>query len=341
MLIEETVKTKVTPNMVEYYRSKGYNCVVGEYIFVKTSDLTTKSNVKVRYICDKCGEIITIRYCDYNRRHKEQKDCCNRCKYEKAKKTNLIRYGSENVMGNNSIRERLVETNIKRYGYDSAMKNKDISDKAKKTCMERYGVDNPAKSNIVKEKIIKTDMERYGVKHHLSSKEVIDKRIETNLKRYGVPHVLMSPEIIEKSRRTLYENGSCPTSKQQIHIHSIYGGKLNYPIGRTNVDIFFEESNIYCEYDGGGHRYMVFSKIMSDKEFTNREIRRGKYLESIGLKEFRIISKSDTIPSDDTLIDMKNFAFHKLLDEGYNWIKFDIDNGFVSYKGCQEPYKFN
>lgn len=99
MLIEETVKTKVTPNMVEYYRSKGYNCVVGEYIFVKTSDLMTKSNVKVRYICDKCGEIITIRYCDYNRRHKEQKDYCNRCKYEKTKKTNLIRYGSENVMG--------------------------------------------------------------------------------------------------------------------------------------------------------------------------------------------------------------------------------------------------
>lgn len=27
--------------------------------------------------------------------------------------------------------------------------------------------------------------------------------------------------------------------------------------------------------------------------------------------------------------------------KGYNWIKFDIDNGFVSYKGCQEPYKFN
>lgn len=341
MLIEEMLKTKVMSNTVSYYRNKGYNCSVGEYIEVKTSDLMPKSNVKIRYVCDKCSRVITIKYCDYNKRHKEEKDFCDKCKYEKTKMTNLAKYGSENVMGNNDIKEKVAETNIERYGYRSAMKNKKISNKVKKTCMEKYGVDNPAKSKAVKDKIVDTDMKRYGVRHHLSSKDVIDKRIKTSMEKYGVPYSIMSPEIIEKSRKTLYKNGNCPTSKQQIHIHEVYGGKLNFPIGRTNVDIFFENEKIYCEYDGGGHRYMVFSKRMTDEEFTKREIRREKYLESIGLKEFRIISKNDIVPSDDILTEMKNFAFHKLLDEGYNWIKFDIDNGTVSYRGCQEPYKFN
>ena len=341
LLINEEVKTKIMSNTVKYYRDKGYKCNVGDIIYVKISDLPNRSNVKIRYICDKCGEIKTIRYCDYNRRHKEEKDFCEKCKYEKTKKTNLLKYGYENVMGNEEIRKKREETNLNRYGVKFAIQNADILNKIKRTCIEKYGVDNPAKSESIKEKIRNTDIKRYGTKHHLSSEEIISKKVKTCMERYGVPYPFMSDKVVEKARKTLYKNGDCPTSKQQMYIHNIYGGKLNYPFGRTNVDIFFENEKIYCEYDGGGHKYMVFSKRMTEEEFTDREIRRSHYLESIGLKEFRIISRKDRIPPDETLLNMKDFAFQKLLKEGYNWIKFDIDNGIVIYKDCQEPYEFN
>lgn len=341
MLINEEVKTRVTSNMVSYYKDKGYSCSVGEYIYVKISDLMQKSNVKIRYICDKCGKIFETRYCDYNRRHDTDIDLCPKCKYEKTKKTNMSRYGCENVMQNEEIKKLVGDTNIKRYGCKSAMGNNDILDMVKKKWIEKYGVDNPAKTDAVKDKISKTDMERYGVKHHLSSRDVMAKRIKTNMDKYGVPHGLMSKDVIEKSRKSLYKNGSCPTSKQQKHIHEVYGGELNYPIGRTNVDIFFTDENIYFEYDGGGHRYMVFSKMLTDEEFNRREIRRSKYLKSIGLKEFRIISRNDIIPTDDILINIKNFAFNKLLNDGYDWIKFDIDNNRVYYPEHDEPYMYN
>lgn len=340
MLIEETVKTRVTPNMVKYYRGKGYDCVVGEYIFVKTSDLMPKSNVKVRYICDKCGEIITIRYCDYNRRHKEQKDYCNRCKYEKTKKTNLIRYGSENVMGSKKVKDKLSDTNIKKYGVSCVFKCDSIKRKIIETMNSKYGCSSPIQNEEIRKKTINTNMERYGCAYPIVNMSNPEKRKETSIMKYGCEYHIASKEVRRKIRESFYKNGNIKTSSQQQYICNLYGAKLNYPFDICNVDMYFESERIYCEYDGGGHNISIYYG-KTEEEFKNREMRRSYYLKSIGLKEFRIISKSDTIPSDDILMDMKNFAFHKLLDEGYNWIKFDIDNGFVSYKGCQESYKFN
>ena len=340
MLINEDIDVKIVSNTVKYFNEIGYECKVGDAIKVKTLDLQKNSNKLIRYKCDKCGEIKTIHYCDYNRSHKEENDYCEKCKYEKTKKTNVERYGCENVMGSEEIRKRLEETNVKKYGVPHAMQNKSVREKAKKTNIDRYGVDNPAKLESSKIKTYETDMKKYGVKHHLSSKSVIDKRVKTNIERYGVPFVLMSNDIIAKGRKTLYKNGTCPTSKQQLHICGLYGGILNYPVDRTNLDIFFKDYGIYCEYDGGGHRYMVLSGRMTEEEFDKREIRRSNYLKSIGLKEFRIISRKDTMPSDEILLSMKDFAFHKLLDEGYNWIRFDIDNSTVEYSGTKEKYEF-
>ena len=41
---------------------------------------------------------------------------------------------------------------------------------------------------------------------------------------------------------------------------------------------------------------------------------------------------------DEILLNMKQYAFKKLLEENYNWIRFDIDNNFVEYKGKKEKY---
>ena len=340
MLINEEVKTKVMSNTVKYYRDKGYECNVGDTIYVKTVDLPKGSNMKVRYICDKCGEIKTIQCCDYNRRHKEEKDFCKKCKYEKTRKTNLIKYGCENVMENEKVKEKLANTNIKKYGENCVFKCESIKDKIRKSMMNKYGCKSPIQNKDIAERTMKTNIERYGCPYPIVKYSSQEKREATNLERYGCKYSIASDVVKRKIRESYYKNGTVKTSSQQIYICNLYGAILNYPFDMCNVDMYFEKEKIYCEYDGGGHNVSIH--YGKPKEyFINKERRRAYYLESIGLKEFRIISRKDRIPPDETLLNMKDFAFQKLLKEGYNWIKFDIDNRVVIYKDCQEPYEFN
>ena len=340
MLLDDIFEIKINSTNIDYFNSVGYKCSLKDTIQVHSKDLQEKSNRKIRYKCDKCGTIHEISYCDYTKRHKEKNDYCEKCKYEKAKITNLRKYGSENPMQSDRVKEKFIRTSMDKYGTPHPNQNEAIKAKRTNTFIKRYGVDNPAKLDFVKEKIRETDLKKYGVPHHLSSKRVIEKRIDTNLKKYGVRHGLESPEIIAKGRKTLYKHNNCPTSKQQLYVNSVYQGILNYPVGNTNLDIYFEKEKVYCEWDGGGHRYMVYCGAMTDKEFDRRETSRYFYLKELGLKEFRIVSLKDYVPSDEILLGMKDFAFNKLLKEGYNWIKFDIENEIVVYKDSQEPYKY-
>lgn len=339
MLINDDIEVKISSNNIEYFRKIGYDCRLGEKIKVKTSDLQNGSNKRIRYKCDKCGKIMTIQYCDYNRRHGKGKDFCGKCKYEKTKVTNKERYGCENVMGNDEIKKRLETTNIEKYGANCVFKNEDIKKKIQSTMEQRYGCKSPIQNDEIKERTIKTNIEKFGIPYPISIMSNPEKAKVTNLKKYGCEYSIASREVREKIRKSFYKNGSIRTSSQQIHICNLYGAKLNYPFDFCNVDMYFEKEKIYCEYDGGGHAISIYFG-RTKEDFELKERRRAYYLESIGLKEFRIISRKDFIPSDETLLSMKDFAFHKLLNEGYNWIKFDIDNGTVEYKGVKENYSF-
>ena len=57
------------------------------------------------------------------------------------------------------------------------------------------------------------------------------------------------------------------TSKQQLYIHSLLGGELNYCTGKCFLDIAFLDEKIYLEYDGGGHDLSVKLGNMSKEEF--------------------------------------------------------------------------
>ena len=44
----------------------------------------------------------------------------------------------------------------------------------------------------------------------------------------------------------IYNNGGgIPTSKQQKYICDLYSGKLNYPIGKFFIDIFFDNFTLF------------------------------------------------------------------------------------------------
>ena len=150
----------------------------------------------------------------------------------------------------------------------------------------------------------------------------------------------MVPEIKEKCKVTMYENSSCPSSKQQRYVCDFYCAKLNYPFGATNLDMYFEDSDIYVEWDGSGHNLSVKYGRETEDEFKEREIKRYKFLRSRGLKMFKIISERDRVPSDEKLSEMKDVAFYYLKEKDYNWVEFDIENETIRTIEGKSEFKY-
>ena len=148
---------------------------------------------------------------------------------------------------------------------------------------------------------------------------------DTNLKNNGVEYPMQNPEIRERNRQSLYKNGTARCSNQQKYIHNLIGGKLNYPVKRSSLDVAFPDEMIYLEYDGSGHRMSVTLGTFTEKEFIKRERNRTYGLYRSGWKEIRIISTKDLIPSDRKLLQILSYA-RTYLNQNNHYIKFDIDN---------------
>ena len=97
--------------------------------------------------------------------------------HEKAKQTMIEKYGVDNPLKNEEIKEKVRKTNNERYGGNAPLCNEKIQNKVKQTCLERYGVDNIRKSPEFKKQIInkmsKTIQEKYGVPYYCLTKDCI------------------------------------------------------------------------------------------------------------------------------------------------------------------------
>ena len=142
-----------------------------------------------------------------------------------------------------------------------------------------------------------------------------------------------------KRRITLYKNNTAPCSAQQNYINNLYGGKLNYPVNSSSLDIAFPEEMIYVEYDGSGHYLSVIHGNLTLEEFNKKEVKRNYYFMRNGWKSIRIISSNDKIPSDEKLIEMLDYSI-QYLSNNHHYIKFDIDNNNIITSQFIRPYDF-
>lgn len=115
-------------------------------------------------------------------------------KYEKAKQTNLERYGKPHTF--EVTKEKRKQTCLERYGGHHA-KSEKVRKKTKETNLKKYGVDNPAKSLEVKEKIREAHQKLFDghyaqrnfsndLKQKLTSKEFCQKICEDRTKTFSV-----------------------------------------------------------------------------------------------------------------------------------------------------------
>lgn len=198
--------------------------------------------------------------------------------------------------------------------------------KMHQTNKKKYGAIVPLGNEKIKEKMKQTNLKRYGFESVSQVDKFKEKQINTMYKKYGVKNSMQVAEFREKVSRTLYKNGTQKASKQQLYLHSLYNGKLNYPIKYYDADICFPEEKLVIEYDGSGHGLEIKLNRVSQEEYKNKEITRFYTIKREGYKQMRIISKKDLLPSDDILLQMLSLAKEYFNTTSHSWINFDIDN---------------
>lgn len=321
---------------------------------IKVEDLPYYSNVKVEVLCDYCKEnICHPTYSNYNKVISTTGGtyACLDCTNYKRQQNNKEKYGVEFTAQLPEIKQKILENNMKNTGYSCALANPKKREQARQTMKIKYGAEVPIQAPEIKQRIYATNVARYGVEHPLQDEEIKKRAEETCRERFGTPYPSSTEEIKEKIRRTcnekwgtdsyfatekfrekaansFYINNSQIVSRQQKYISILYQGILNYPCGKYNLDILVDNFDI--EIDFGGHDLCVKKGIMSQEEFDIKEIIRNKYVISQGYKVVRIISRKDYLPSDQTLLQMLQYARDFFVQNPKRtWLSFDIDKSCI------------
>ncbi len=207
MIKEEYICIKGHPRNLKYYISLGYDIKIGEECLVDSKHLTRGSIVKITSICDNCQKETLNVFKDYWNYTNGLKNpyYCNSCKTIKSNKTNLEKWGVENPMRNDVVKEKLKKSLIDKYGVDHYSKTEDYKNKYKKTCNDKWGVDNAFMNDDIKDKIKQTNLDKYGVDHHLKNDDILNKQVETCIKKYGVNHYSETDECKDKVKQTSQE----------------------------------------------------------------------------------------------------------------------------------------
>ena len=323
-----------------------------------------KQNIHIECECDECHkkkkkQICAIKYWDDN--ILLCNDCARKRRYndkefvakmvEKMKNTNRKRYKKDFASQTEETKNKMKKTCLKRYDAEWAAQNPRIVQKQKDTCIERYGTEWASQNKKIKEKGRNSQIEKYGrlysqteefrervkeksrkhynTDHPLSSEIVKQKRYATNVDRYGAPNPLQNEQVKQKQRKTMYENGTCPSSKQQRHICNLLCGELNYPF-YFSLDIALVGDKIDVEYDGGGHGLAVrLSKGAYTKEnFEKDEQKRYFTLKNNGWKIIRLIAPHDKLLPDQTIIDVINKS-KEYLNQNHHSIKIFMEENKV------------
>lgn len=204
--------------------------------------------------------------------------------------------------------------------------------KVLKNTREKYGVNCTLHIPEIEERVRKQNLDKYGVENPLESSFIREKCKQTMREKYGCEYTLQSPQLRSKVNSTLKMLGKemVYTSRQQKHLHEIYGGELNYPIGPFFVDLFFPENSVCLEYDGAGHDLHVKLGTVSREDFDRREKERIDFLIENGYKIIKLISKTDKLPPDAKLLEIKGICFDKIQNNIFYF--YDLDGGSESFE---------
>lgn len=248
---------------------------------------------------------------------------------DKRKQTFIERFGVDNPLKNPEIKNKAIQTIIDRYGVENVFLNKEMQSKKNAILIEKYGTQYPLQNEKCFEKLKQTNMDKYGYEFIPQLEETKQKVRQTNLERYGVEYLMQSSEFLEK---WLAKNSfsSIKSSKQQRYLCGLYDGILNYPFKCFALDIYLPEDKIDIEFDGSGHRMSISLGSITEEEFENKELYRNVAIKKAGIKQMRIISSKDKLPSDEKLLEMLDYTRNYFSQyPNHSWIEFNIDTSTI------------
>jgi hypothetical protein len=234
---------------------------------------------------------------------------------EKIKKTNLEKYGCENVFSSESIKKKIKSSLTEKYGVDNPQKSKEIKSRTKQTCIERYGFDNPAKSEIVRSKEIATIKN----KTQEEKEKILEKRKQTNTEKYGAAFPMQVPFIKEKFDWSTAYKKSTETKKKNktgtwsskveillkdelIKIFQIENVQEQVSLnGKWTIDFYVTPIDSYVQLDGI-YWHGLDRPIETIKEFKSS-------------KDERILRTYYKDREQDQWAETNNIKFYRITDE--------------------------
>ena len=263
MILSESVILKMNNRYVKHYIDKGYDVKGGQTIEVKIEDLTINSNVLIDAKCDCCDEERKILFIAYNRYTKNRTEYyyCQKCNNIKRKISVKEKYGVDNILESDVIRDKIRNTMIERYGTEHALNVLEFKEKMKETNNIRFGCDYASENDEIKNKIKNTFLKNYGVTTSLLDKDTQIKIEKTNLEKYGAKNVF-----------SLYEFRVKPMLDKYGVDHPIKNDDIRNKIETTNTERY-GNINPMCNND-------VKNKMIKTKQSL------GLYLQDYDRSDF-------------------------------------------------------
>lgn len=167
----------------------------------------TKANKKVVIVCPEHGEFTQ------EANSHLQGHGCKLCGTEQA--TGTADYAAR--------AEKRKQTVLDKYGVDNVMKVDAIREIARLALSEKYGegVTNMAHIPGVTERRQQTLVERYGATSYIGSVEGKKRVKQTNMEKYGYENPMQNPNVIKKYVGTRISNGTWNTSSSEEELYSI------------------------------------------------------------------------------------------------------------------------
>ena len=225
------------------------------------------------------------------------------------------------------MQNKMKATNLKRYGVENALQNEKIKEKQKQTNLKKYGVECVMQNEEVKNKIKQTMLKKHGVEHPIQNKEIHDRIKATCKERYGVENAMQNEKIKNKVFDSLQFNGTGPSSRAQRYICHLLNGILNKNMCGSLVDIYMEKENIIIEHDGSGHflRDRMNGHASPTEESLLYEKQREDNIINNGHKMIRFIAIKDRIPSDEVILNLVD----KFKNLDFKVIRIDFEEGTI------------
>ena len=169
--------------------------------------------------CPGCGA--ELRFVSISKGYQEY--CCMKCRCNSPE---YITKKSGPRKNKDTVQEKIRKTNLERYGVENVFQSKEIRNKIKETFSERYGVTHPSQIPEVKQKI--QDTYKKHCEEDPSFREVINKKIKETYKR----RLKYDPEFINNKNKKISKGISKTYSKHCI-IDSTYAETKNKKISES------------------------------------------------------------------------------------------------------------